>query len=434
MPEQIQHSHKVSRAFIKVGERRRKIIPEVHVQQLADSIKRVGLINPIIIQRDGTLWAGECRLRAFDLLKRTEIPIAFTDETDEAQLRLLELEENIRRFDMHWTEEATAVLELHNLRVEAEGKIRKGQGAKFGGWSQADTGAMLGLKKTQISDILGLASALQAYPEIRKIPTKSAAIRRLRQMKSLKIRQELVRRLKKKTPGNQVSLLGTAEVFTGDALNILAKTEDNTFDLFILDPPWGVDTDKSDDDVLYDDSEQASTVFLMNIIPHLARTLQDNRHTYIMVGYSRLGEVVDIVSSFLSVDPIPIVWVKPNPARVPSGLRWPPCYVPILHCWKGSRELDMTSIKTNVISDIKPVPGVRRIHPHQKPIALYQRLIEVSTIEGELVCDPCCGSGACGVAAIRSNRVAVCIEKSAEAALSAEAFITANMAIKGDQK
>lgn len=40
--------------------------------------------------------------------------------------------------------------------------------------------------------------------------------------------------------------------------------------------------------------------------------------------------------------------------------------------------------------DGKEVP---RIHPTQKPIKVLQRLIEIFTDEGDVVIDPCCGSG-----------------------------------------
>jgi site-specific DNA-methyltransferase (adenine-specific) len=45
-----------------------------------------------------------------------------------------------------------------------------------------------------------------------------------------------------------------------------------------------------------------------------------------------------------------------------------------------------------------------KIHPTQKPVKLLQRLIDLFTDPGEVVIDPCCGSGSTVIAAARSGR------------------------------
>ena len=47
---------------------------------------------------------------------------------------------------------------------------------------------------------------------------------------------------------------------------------------------------------------------------------------------------------------------------------------------------------------------VKKLHPTQKPVKLLKKLIEIFTDEGEVVIDPCAGSGSTLVAAIESNR------------------------------
>ena len=54
------------------------------------------------------------------------------------------------------------------------------------------------------------------------------------------------------------------------------------------------------------------------------------------------------------------------------------------------------------------------IHPTQKPVALYEYLIRTYTNEGDTVLDICAGSGTTGVAAIRTGRNAILIEKDAK--------------------
>lgn len=49
-------------------------------------------------------------------------------------------------------------------------------------------------------------------------------------------------------------------------------------------------------------------------------------------------------------------------------------------------------------------------HPTEKPVALMAQLIESSTVHGDLVVDPCAGSGSTGVAAILEGRRAFLVE------------------------
>jgi DNA modification methylase len=51
-----------------------------------------------------------------------------------------------------------------------------------------------------------------------------------------------------------------------------------------------------------------------------------------------------------------------------------------------------------------------RVHPTQKPVELYQYLINTYTLVGETVLDNCSGSGTAGVACLRLGRRAILIE------------------------
>jgi len=52
-----------------------------------------------------------------------------------------------------------------------------------------------------------------------------------------------------------------------------------------------------------------------------------------------------------------------------------------------------------------------KLHPTQKPIALYEYLIRTYSNEGDTILDPCMGSGTTGVAAINTNRNFIGIER-----------------------
>ena len=55
-----------------------------------------------------------------------------------------------------------------------------------------------------------------------------------------------------------------------------------------------------------------------------------------------------------------------------------------------------------------------KLHPTQKPVALFEYLIKTYTNENDLVLDNCAGSGTTGVACKKSNRNFIMIEKEPE--------------------
>jgi site-specific DNA-methyltransferase (adenine-specific) len=56
----------------------------------------------------------------------------------------------------------------------------------------------------------------------------------------------------------------------------------------------------------------------------------------------------------------------------------------------------------------------RGLHPTQKPVALIEYLIKTYTKENEIILDNCSGSGTLAIAATRTNRNFICIEKDPE--------------------
>jgi site-specific DNA-methyltransferase (adenine-specific) len=55
-----------------------------------------------------------------------------------------------------------------------------------------------------------------------------------------------------------------------------------------------------------------------------------------------------------------------------------------------------------------------KLHPTQKPVALFEYLIKTYTNEGDLVLDNCAGSGTTGVACLNTGRQCILIEKEPE--------------------
>jgi site-specific DNA-methyltransferase (adenine-specific) len=75
-----------------------------------------------------------------------------------------------------------------------------------------------------------------------------------------------------------------------------------------------------------------------------------------------------------------------------------------------------------------------KIHPTQKPVELLKTLISIFTDEGDVVIDPCAGSGSTLIAAERLNRKAYGFEIKKEFYLKANEWLTKEKQIKKDIK
>ncbi len=73
----------------------------------------------------------------------------------------------------------------------------------------------------------------------------------------------------------------------------------------------------------------------------------------------------------------------------------------------------------------------RTIHPTQKPVALFEYLIRTYTDEGMTVLDNCAGSGTTAIAAERTGRNWICIERDQTYFDKACARVEAEMASRG---
>lgn len=75
-----------------------------------------------------------------------------------------------------------------------------------------------------------------------------------------------------------------------------------------------------------------------------------------------------------------------------------------------------------------------KIHPTQKPVKLLEKLIKLFTDEGEIVIDPCCGSGSSIIAAINTNRSAYGFEIKKDFFKQASQWVEETKTIKDEIK
>lgn len=101
----------------------RKQFDEEALQELSDSIKKYGVLEPLIVTKKGDYYeiiAGERRWRAARMAGIKEVPVVIRDYTDK-EIMEISLIENIQREDLNPIEEAEAYESLiseYNLKQE----------------------------------------------------------------------------------------------------------------------------------------------------------------------------------------------------------------------------------------------------------------------------------------------------------------------------
>jgi ParB family transcriptional regulator, chromosome partitioning protein len=108
----------------------RKNFKEEEIDELAESIRQNGVLQPIIVRQTGdiyTIVAGERRWRAAKKAKLTTIPVIVRSLTDR-QILEISLIENVQRKDLNVIEEASAYKRLSDEYQMTQEEIAKGIG------------------------------------------------------------------------------------------------------------------------------------------------------------------------------------------------------------------------------------------------------------------------------------------------------------------
>lgn len=155
------------------------------LQELADSIKAQGVMQPIVVRSVGSgkyeIIAGERRWRATQLAGLDEIPAIVRDVSDEAAIAMA-LIENIQRENLNPMEEAVAL-----QRLQDEFELTQQQVADAVGKSRASVAnliRLIGLNE-EVKELLarrrldmGHARALLALPDLEQARAARAVVGR----------------------------------------------------------------------------------------------------------------------------------------------------------------------------------------------------------------------------------------------------------------
>jgi hypothetical protein len=183
-------------AEIIVKDRRREDFGDI--KELAASIKKFGLLHPVIVDYEGDksiLVAGERRLKACkDELKWEKIPVRTLANLSPDERREIELEENLRRKDLTELERSKNIVKLVETAKKVESKkgdlrsiveqksegtakpVTNGRGRPSKPDSLRAVSERVSIPVTTIHRAKEHVEAVKKYPEIAIIPTQKDAL------------------------------------------------------------------------------------------------------------------------------------------------------------------------------------------------------------------------------------------------------------------
>jgi ParB/RepB/Spo0J family partition protein len=401
---------------------RRKLEPDPALQA---SIKRVGLINPIIVTKDYQLIAGERRWEACKALAFQTIAVRWFEDLNIDELKVVELEENIKRKDLSWQDSTRAIADLHHL-----------YGKNDPTWNQRMTSEALSIDAGYISTILLVAAHLKE-PRVAKATSINEARNLIRRKKERADEAEIndmamfarsmISREGMDKPSPLLKGIVTSQqtqttvvsdqtgelvspVWSRMAVERSIRQEDFlewapayqgiSFNFIHCDFPYGANVfdgagqfKPEDQEGAYSDQSTDYWTLTECLIKNLDHLLSPLGHLMfwlspkpeILVKTMRLFEANGPSLEFY---PYPLIWHKSdNSGIVGDSQRWPRhTYEAALLAYRGRRPLVRT------VADSYSGPGDRRLHPSCKPEPMLRHFFAALVDGNTRFLDPTCGA------------------------------------------
>lgn len=160
----------------------RKIFREEALDELADSIRQHGILQPLSVRRSGggyVLIAGERRLRAAQLAGITDIP-CIVMSMDDRESGMAALVENLQRQDLDFIEEAQGI-----ARLLSDWSMSQEQAARLLGKSQSAVANKLRLLRhsPEVLDALRETGLTERHGRaLLKLPDEEAKLSAIREI------------------------------------------------------------------------------------------------------------------------------------------------------------------------------------------------------------------------------------------------------------
>ena len=202
------------------------------------------------------------------------------------------------------------------------------------------------------------------------------------------------------------------QIIKGFAEEQLKKLPDNSVDLIIMDPPYGInyDTDhrKNKPDHLGSIDSDNETIFktFPAVVQECYRVMKDNSALYCFSRWDVCQRFVDMLSQYFKIKNN-LIWVKNNWSMGDLTGAYAGRYENIIFAVKGKHKLN-NGRHQDVLNFDRVAGDIK--HSHQKPLDLLSFLINKSSVRGDVVLDCYMGSGSTLISAANQGRRSIGIE------------------------
>lgn len=426
--------------------RQRKALDPIKIAELAESIRRLGLLNPIIVDEGHRLIAGRRRLEAARRLGQTTILARRFDSLSPADQRLVELDENLRRVDLPWQETALAILELHELKENTEGHWDQNATAEYAGLAPSQVSRSLLVARalrvgdSKVASAAGINSAAELLTRRRKLVLDTAMSRGFDEIDEPTDGEatpgvpDLIKSpVFPDTPFDETSSPVRVSVpalkhriQNADFLEWVKIQESPKWNLIHCDFPYGLNLEKSGQassashETQYEDSPEIFWRLTDGLLRHQDKFILSSAHMifwFSMKYYTELVKKLETAGWWTI--PHPLIWHKTDGAGIASDFRRRPkhIYETALFCARGDRPLVL--LRNDVFGG--PIAKAQEGHLSAKPLPMLEHFLSMVCDSNSYLLDPTCGSGTAIRAARRlGSAMALGLELNSETAAAAQ--------------
>lgn len=194
------------------------------------------------------------------------------------------------------------------------------------------------------------------------------------------------------------------KLFKGDCIEIMKTIPDKSVDVVITDIPYGeVNRENSGIRNFNKKDADVETFALSDFMYEVCRVVKGS--IYIFCGTEQLSYIRKYLRGVDMITRV-VVWQKTNPSPV-NGQNFWLSGIELCCCGKFHGATYNQFCENTVLN----FPSTAsKVHPTQKPLAVIKKLIMASSNVGDVVLDPCMGSGTTGICCVNTDRNFIGIE------------------------
>lgn len=333
------------------------------IDNVAESIRQYGFVQPVVIDRDGVIVIGHCRVLAAKKLGIETVPCVCVDDLTPEQVNALRLVDN-KTNESDWDMDLLS-MELPEVDLSA---------FDFDwGLTEDDSAEIVEDEAPEVSDDLPTAKR------------------------------------------GDVWQLGRHRLMCGDSTSaddVQTLTGGVQIDLFLTDPPYGVDyTGKTKAALKIENDNRSDDEFISFLSDAFAAADLAMKPGAVFYIWHAILKTWAFESACQMVGwevRQVLIWVKNSMVMGRQDYQWK--HEPCLYGWKsGAGHLWASDRKQTTVLEFDR-PTKNKEHPTMKPVALFDYQIQNNTKGGDAVLDLFSGSGTTIMACEQNGRNAYCME------------------------